>query len=118
LANAAFRALDNGRTLVQDLRTIREEWEQRIRVRRGANAWKIADLLLRHPVVNVGLITQELGIERTNVYRALSPLVDAQVLVEFTDKKRNQVWRVPEVLEALDRCRTSRAARSGRELNC
>jgi hypothetical protein len=45
-----------------------------------------------------------------NAYPPLEPLVRAGVLVEFTDKKRNQMWRTPEVLEALDRF----AVRAGR----
>lgn len=109
-ARAAFAAVGNGRRLVDDLHTIRSEWDERIRVRRGAAAWRIADLLLRQPVVNAGLVAAELGIAPQNTYRSLRPLVDAGVLVGFTDKKRNQLWRAPEVLDALDRF----AARAGR----
>lgn len=110
IARAAFSAIANGRHLVEDLHTIREEWSGRIRVRRGATAWKIADLLVRHPVVNATLIANEVGIAGQNTYRSLEPLVEAGVLIEFTDKKRNQMWRAPEVLDALDRF----AARAGR----
>jgi hypothetical protein len=40
-------------------------------------------------------------------------LVDVGVLIEFTDRKRNQLWRAPDVLEALDRF-AARAGRRGR----
>ena len=72
--------------------------------------WRVADLLLRHPVVNAALVAAEIGVAPQNTYRSLRPLVDARVLVEFTDRKRNQIWRAPEVLDALDRF----AARAGR----
>jgi Fic family protein len=116
LAAAAFAAVGNGRALAADLRFVRQGWEDRIRARRGANAWRIADLLLRHPVVNSGLIASELGVAPQNTYRSLRALVDAGVAVEFTDRKRNQLWRAPEVLDALDRFaqRAGRRRRAGR----
>ena len=112
LANAAFKAIHNARQLVEELRAARADWEERIKTRRGTNTWRIVDLILGHPVVNVALVATELGIARPNVYGPLEPLLDAQVLVEFTDKKRNQMWGAPEVLEALDRF----ALRAGRRI--
>lgn len=115
-ARAAFAAIANGRRLIDDLHGIRRGWDERVRVRRGANAWRIADVLVRHPVVNAVLIASKLGIAPQNTYRSLLPLVDAGVLVEFSDRKRNQLWRAPEILDALDRfaSRAGRRSRSGR----
>lgn len=109
-ARASFRAIANGRDLVDDLHSIRETWNVRVRARRDAGAWRIVELLLRHPVVNSSLIASELGIAPQNTYRSLRPLVDSGVVVEFSDRKRNQLWRAPEVLDALDRF----AERAGR----
>jgi hypothetical protein len=61
-------------------------------------------------VVNAALLANELGIAPQNTYRSLARLVEAGVVVEFTDRKRNQLWRSTEVLDALDRF----AARAGR----
>jgi Fic family protein len=109
-ASAAFQAVANGRRLVHDLHAIRQDWQERVRARRDAATWRVADLLLRHPVVNAALVANEVGVAPQNTYRSLRPLVDAGVLVEFTDRRRNQLWRAPEVLDALDRF----AARAGR----
>jgi Fic family protein len=109
-ASASFRAVGNGRQLVEDLHGVRRDWDGRLRVRRGATAWRVADLLVRRPVINAAIVASELGIAPQNTYRSLQPLVDAGVLVPFTDTKRNQMWRAPEVLDALDRF----AARAGR----
>ncbi len=108
--DAVFRALANGRRLASDLHAARDEWTSRIRARRDAHVWRVVDVLFRHPVVDARLIGDELGIEPTNVYRVLAPLVDADVLVESTDRKRNRYWRAPDVLTALD----DFAARAGR----
>ncbi len=109
-AEATFAALRNGRRLVGDLQAVRAGWEQRVTARRDAAAWRVAALLLRHPVVNAALVSRELDIAATNVYRSLRPLVDAGVLVESTTTKRDRLWRAPEVLAALD----AFAARAGR----
>jgi Fic family protein len=109
-ADASFAAVHNGRRLVTDLDEIRASWDERVRARRDATAWRVAALLLRHPVVNASLIASELGIIRQNSYRALDPLLSAGVVVEFSDRKRNKLWRAPEVLDALDRF----AVRAGR----
>jgi hypothetical protein len=61
-------------------------------------------------VINASVVATELEIASQNAYRAIRPLVESGVVVEFTDKKRNQLWRAPEVLDALDRF----AARAGR----
>jgi Fic family protein len=115
-ADATFAALDNGRRLVDDLHAIRADWADRVIARRDATAWKIVEIVMRHPVVNAPSLSRELGISATNVYRALQPLIDAGVLLEFTNNKRDRLWRAPEVLDALDAfaARAGRRRRSGR----
>jgi len=109
-AAAGFHAVANSRRLVDDLHAIRQDWQERVSARRDAAAWRVTDVLLRHPVVNAALVASEMGIAAQNTYRSIRPLLEAGVLVEFTDRKRNQLWRAPEVLDALDRF----AARAGR----
>jgi hypothetical protein len=92
----------NGQQLTADLRSLRESWNNRIEARRDSAAWKITALVVRSPVVNAALISRELGVPVTSVYRLIQPLVDAGVLVEFTNKKRNKLWRAPEILDVLD----------------
>jgi Fic family protein len=101
VTEAAYAAVSNGRQLIGDLRAVRADWNTRVRARRDAAAWRIADLLLRHPVVNATLISDELGIAAQNVYRSLAPLVDAEVLTS-TGRQRHRLWRSVEVLAAVD----------------
>jgi hypothetical protein len=102
LSEASFAAIANGRQLAAELRTIRSDWNTRIPARRDSATWRVADLLMRHPVVNAQLLTRELGVAANNVYRYIDPLVQADVLTEFTDQRRNRAWRSTEVLVALD----------------
>lgn len=110
VVDASFTAVTNGRELVRDLRGIRGSWNDRIKARRGANVWRIADLLLAHPVVNADMIATSLGIAPSNVYAPVEPLLAAGVLTLANDRRRGQIWRSTEVLEALDNF----AARAGK----
>jgi Fic family protein len=102
VAEASVLAVANGRELVSELRHIRSGWNDVITARSDSAVWKVADLLIRRPVVNAALLAHELGIESTNAHRYLNPLTTAGILVEATSGPRNRVWRSPEVLAALD----------------
>jgi Fic family protein len=102
LSSAAILAVVNGRHLVGDLRSIREQWDSRITARRDSAVHRVADLLLRQPVFNALTLQRELGITTGNARRYIDPLVGAGVIVEFTDRSRNRAWRAPEILSALD----------------
>lgn len=102
LSEASMLAVVNGRQLVADLQTIRRKWASQITARRGSAVHRVADLLIKRPVVNAQLVSDHLGIAISNVYRYLDPLVESKVIVEFTDQTRNRAWRAPEVLGALD----------------
>lgn len=109
-AGAAFRAVANGRQLVDELRQIRQRWQQLVNARSDSAVWRLADLLLRRPVVHARVVAEELDLDVGNVHRYIKPLLEARILVQSLDVKRNQVWRAAEVLAALD----AFAARAGR----
>lgn len=102
LSEASILAVVNGRHLVADLQAIRELWDSKIKARRDSAVYHVADLLIKRPVINAPLIQDQLKIPIKNVYRYLAPLVEAEIIVEFTDRARNRAWRAPEVLRALD----------------
>lgn len=102
VADAARAGVAVGEWLVGRLREMRGDWDRRIDARADSVVWRIADLLLRQPVVTARLVTTELDVSAPTAQAALARLVDADVLVESTGWKRNRVYRSPEVLEALD----------------
>jgi Fic family protein len=110
VAQASFTAIANGRQLVTELRTIRASWNEKVRARRDAGAWRLADALIRQPVVDAVTAAESLGVTPENVLRAITPLVEAGVITEFTGFARNRMWQANEVLTALD----AFAARAGR----
>jgi Fic family protein len=56
MAQASLMAMVNARQLVDDLREIRAGWDSKVKARQGAAAWRLADLLLRQPVVDAGAV--------------------------------------------------------------
>ena len=113
MAESSFRAVDNGRELASDLGAARQEWNDRITVRRGASAHRLADLLVRQPVVDSPLVQRELGVAATNANTAISHLEDKGILTKVSGNHRNRKWAAPEVLAALDDFAT-RAGRRAR----
>ena len=103
-------AITNATLLVEELRAVRAGWGESVRARADSAAWRVADLLLRQPVLDSPTIARELAIPPQNAVRVLEPLLDAGVLSEFTGQRRNRMWQAREVLDALD----AFAARSGR----
>ena len=112
LSEAAVAAVFNGRELVNELHTVRAEWNNKITARSDSAVWQIADLLLRRPVINTTLLTEELGIESKHARRYLQPLSVAGIIIETSSGPRSRVWRSPEVIAALDAF-AERARRGG-----
>ena len=104
VSRAALIGAANGRDLVDALRAVRARWDDEalVGLRSDAGARRLADGLLRHPVIDARLAREILGIRR-NEHRHIDALVERGVLVGHTDHKtRNRTWRAPDVLAALD----------------
>jgi hypothetical protein len=103
MSKASILAVVNGRSLVDDLQTIRGQWHRRSPpAATRPCVHRVADLLIKRPVVNAQLVSDQLNVAIDNVYRYLEPLVEAKIIVGSTDQARNRAWRAPEVLDALD----------------
>ncbi len=113
MSDASFSAIADGRRLVGELRQIRAGWNDKVTSRQGSGTWRLADLLLRQPVVDAAVVARELAISPANAMRPIGPLADAGVLTEFTGFARNRMWLAREVLDALD----DFAARAGRRIH-
>ena len=110
LAEASFAATANGRQLIADLRDIRQRWTDKIKVRRGGAAWRLADLLLRQPVIDATSRCERARHRDRQRRPRHRPAGRRGLLTEFTGFKRNRMWQSREVLTALD----DFAARAGR----
>lgn len=112
LTDASFAAIDNGQRLRSDLIAVRAGWQERVRARRDAVIWRIADHLIAQPVVNARVLRTTLGASAPAIQGALGRLADAGVVSNLTGKSRNRVWVADEVIAALDAF-AERAGRRG-----
>ena len=111
VANATFIAINNGRELVSELRAAQTRWAALITTRRGSAPHRIAELLVRQPVIDSVVVQRELGIHASNALAAIEHLVDVGILAKVAGNHRNRKWAAQDVLKALD----SFASRSGRQ---
>ena len=102
MARASFAAIDNGRNLAADLQGYEENWRGRLKARSDSSAWKVANLVLRHPAIDSSLVQSELSIAQRAADRSIGQLVDAGILTEVSGYKRNRRWVAVEVINALD----------------
>lgn len=100
---SSLRAVTNATQLVRDVRAARTSWDERLRVRRGATVWQVADLLLRRPLVTARLLQDELGLSPTHAPRVLEPLLEAGIVNSGRHhSSRSTYWWSPELTDAVD----------------
>ncbi|MHB2027376.1 MAG: Fic family protein [Acidimicrobiales bacterium] len=102
MARASFAAIDNGRNLAAELQGYEENWRNRLKARSDSSAWKVANLVLRHPAIDSSLVQSELSIAQRAADRSIGQLVDVGILTEVSGYKRNRRWVAVDVVNALD----------------
>lgn len=89
---------------------MRASWDETISARRGATAWRLADMLLSRPVVDSSLVQRQLGVTAPAALGAIAQLARAGALVKVSGGQRYRRYSAPRLLESLDRS-TVRAGR-------
>ncbi|WP_305705251.1 Fic family protein [Nocardioides sp.] len=72
------------------------------RVRSDSATARLLAVLPVMPVFSAAEVEQTVGGATSALYRAVELLVEAEVLRPLTDRKRNQVWGVGDMLDELD----------------
>jgi len=100
--NASFRALGNGRQLVDDLETVYEGWSERLASRQGSAARRLLPHLLNQPAVNIAYVEIATGVALSAAQRAVEQLEEAGILERVGGGRRNRSWIAQDVIDALD----------------
>jgi Fic family protein len=100
--NACFRAISNGRALVDDLEQVYGEWSERLPARHGSAARRLLPHLLNQPAVNVAHVEAVTGVALSAAQRAVEQLEDSEILKRTSGNQRNRVWIAQDVIDALD----------------
>ncbi len=109
-SQAAFAAISNGTTLVNDLVDFRDSWAERVSARPHASVWHALPIVMGQPAVTVNYLADRLGVSKPAAQTAIDHMVAADVLTPANNFRRNRVWVASEVTAALD----AFAQRSGR----
>ncbi|WP_455901814.1 Fic family protein [Rhodococcus gordoniae] len=102
IVDASFAAVTNGRTLVADLGAVREIWRSRVTARRDSAVHRLVDVLLRQPVIDNRTAAAALSVTGANAQIAIDRLVDAGILTQITEGRRNRLWQAKDVVRVLD----------------
>lgn len=76
----SFRAVNNGRLLVDELEGIHDAWLDRLPSRRGSAARRLLPHLLNQPAVTVGHVEAVTGVALSAAQRAVQQLEDAGII--------------------------------------
>lgn len=102
VSDAAFSAIRNGRSLERDITAIADRWNLIVQARSDSSAHGLKELLLRQPVVTIGIVARELSVSEPAADASVRKLVEAGILFQSTAGRRNRHWEATEVLSALD----------------
>jgi len=100
--NASFRAIGNGRLLVEDLEQVYEGWSESLASRRGSAARRLLPHLLNQPAVNIAYVETATGVALSAAQRAVEQLEEAGILKRAGGGQRNRAWIAQDVIDALD----------------
>lgn len=90
--------------LFSALRALQTLWCDRLNKagkRRHATVWKLTDLLLGQPVVNVNIVAERLGVSFPAANAAIADLVALDILRPASDQRRHRIFHAHAVMNAL-----------------
>ncbi|WP_176785883.1 Fic family protein [Propionivibrio dicarboxylicus] len=90
--------------LFSALQRLQTQWRRRLAEagkRRHAAIWKVTDLLLGQPVVNVNIVAERLGVSFPAANTAITDLVALDILRPATDRRRHRIFHAHGVMNAL-----------------
>ena len=86
------------------LQRLQSQWRQKLTVskkRKHAAAWKVIDLLLGQPVINVSEVVRKTGVTFPAANQAVIDLMALDILRPANTQRRHRVFHAHEVMNAL-----------------
>jgi Fic family protein len=102
-ARASTVAARESRVTAARMADFAQAWRDAVgRVRSDSATARLLDVLAEAPILSAQEAEAKIGGATSAVYRAVDRLVDVGVLRSLTDRKRNQIWGVGDMLAELD----------------
>jgi len=99
---ATLATAANARQLADELTEIREGWKERITARSDSAVWFVLDQALKSPAISATSIATDLHMTPHRARAAIKQLDDAGILHTNSKARRNKVWLVTDVVDALE----------------
>lgn len=100
--DATFNALDNASHLAEDLTSVRESWNDTVSARTDSTVWPLLDYCIGRPAVTAPAVAADLGVSDVAAQNAIDRLTAVGILRQNSPAKRNRIWLVSDVLDAVD----------------
>lgn len=101
--DAAFTSLNNANRLAEDLTEVRRLWGETVSARADSTVWPLLDYCVGRPAVTASSVAADLGVSTVAAQNAIDRLVDSGILRQNSSARRNRIWLVGDVLDAIDR---------------
>jgi Fic family protein len=101
-SQAATIAARESRVTAARIAELPGNWAERVRPRRGSAAADLLNGLVANPIFTATDAVRSTGGSSSSVYAAISELQAAGVVRPLTNRTRDQVWGVADVLDELD----------------
>jgi len=77
-------------------------WRQAVGVRAGSATDSVLDVLVGLPVFSAEQLTARTGLADRAIYRAIDQLEESRIIAEVTNRKRDRVYAVTDVLDEFE----------------
>ena len=101
--DAAFRSLDNANRLAEDLAAVRDSWNGAVSARSDSTVWPMLDYCIGRLAITASSAAADLGVSVVAAQNAIDRLADVGILRQNSRARRNRIWLVADVLDAVDR---------------
>jgi Fic family protein len=101
--DAAFATAANANSLAEELTEIRDRWSEMFTVRADSAVWPLLDYALQSPAISATVAAEALTMTPHRVRAGIEQLEAAGIAHTNSASRRNRVWLVTDVIDALER---------------
>ena len=69
---------------------------------RSGNLARLIELIYVRPVISIGNVQEWLGITQPGACNLVQQMIDGDILIEITGRKRNRRFAAPEILAIIN----------------
>ncbi|NLH68277.1 MAG: Fic family protein [Candidatus Microthrix parvicella] len=100
--DATFHSLSNADQLVDYLFAALLRWTDRVVARSDSAVWPLLEYCIGHPAITIKAAVTALGVSEVAVSNAIDRLVSLGILHQNSPARRNRIWLVSDVLDAVE----------------